>query len=127
MPTEETPVVVRTSAEANRWFREQLNKHDTHNSLRKRQSLFSDAELSTLPYRQQTRPLWPSTNGGSFISNYTVPALRASREIEQEVLQKEIRFMEGAHHDFHEIANRHQRQLLNINRALAVYMAARQL
>ena len=130
MPSEDTPVNLRSSIEAYQWRHDEIKKAvKTHVPLIRdplmRAPLFSENELSTLPYRQQNKPFaetrssWPSSNGSS---TRNVPFVKTSREIERGLLQQEIRLLEKENWDIKQRAHHNQRLLLKINKALAVNM-----
>jgi len=123
MPSEDTPVNLRSSIEAYQWRRNEIEKAVVpiiHGPLM-RPPLFSENELSTLPYRRQNEPFaetrsrWPSSNGSS---TRNVPFVKTSREIERGLLQKEIRLLEKENQDIKQRAQYNQRLMLKINKAL---------
>ena len=129
MPSEDTPVHLRSSIEAFQWRRNEIEKEVIIQVPRiplMRAPLFTENELRTLPYRQQnlpftdTRSTWPSSNGSSARH---VPCVKTSREIERGLLQDEIRLLEKENEDIKQRARHNQRLLLKINQALAVNMA----
>lgn len=61
-----------------------------------------------------------SSNGSSSTRN--IPIVQTSREIERGLFQQEIRLLEKENFDIEQRANRNQRLLLKINKALAVNM-----
>lgn len=125
MPSEDTPVNIRSSIEAYRWWSDQIE--NASSQTRVRPPLFTNEELSNLPYRRQNQPFvktrstW-SSSGSSTVTQNSF-SIVSSREIERGILQREIGLMETDHQDFKKHAHHNQRMLLNINRALAVNMA----
>lgn len=131
MPSEDTPVHLRSSIEVYQWRHDVIEKAvNTPPPLIRapliRVPLFSEHELSTLPYRKQnlpytdTRSSWPSSNGSS---TRQVPCMKTSREFERGLLQDEIRLLEKDNEDIKQRARHNQRLLLKINHALAENMA----
>ena len=159
MPSEDTPVKVRTSLEANNWWAKQMHKNVT-DSLRVESSieampqavlasrdvnfanrrcsrrsaspsiLFTDKEFATLeedlPFRKQSRPSFLfSVKSGSSSSSSTTPCLdlQSSRVVERGILQRELMDMEHHHILYKQNADKNHHRLLQINKAMAVYMA----
>ena len=129
MPSEDTPVHLRSSIEAYQWRHNEIENAVSFQVpcvTPMRAPLFTENELRTLPYRQQnlpftnTRSTWPSLSGSS---TRTVPCVKTSREFERGLLQDEIRLLEKENKDIKQRALRNQRLLIKINQALAVNMA----
>ena len=155
MPSEDTPVKIRTSLEANNWWAKQMHKsvtdslrvkssneemplqavlasRDIHFSNRRHSHrnasssiLFTEKELSDLPFRKQTGPFFLSGNGGgsSTTTSHVFPNLQSSRVVERGILQRELIDMENQHALYKQNAKNNQHRLLQINKAMAVYMA----
>lgn len=126
MPSETTPVILRSSVEASIWWSQQVD--DAVAKQQVQNTLFTDKELSTLPYRRQNAPSFGTTFFGTKSSgdsrNFGLPYVKTSREIERGILQRELQLLEQDDENFKQHAHNNQRLLLNINRALAVKMAA---
>lgn len=134
MPSEDTPVYLRSSIEACQWRHIEIQKA-LNNPIRPMNSvmhapcmrapLFTEKELKSLPYRQQDLPFtkssskWPSSNG---FSTCNAPFVKTSREIERGLFRQEIQLLEKENQDIKQRAYHNQRLLLKINKALAVNM-----
>ena len=135
MPKESQPVILRTSASANGWWAKmadaEVNK--SFRVLDGQTSLFTDYELSDLPFRKQLRPphlctlTFPAPSPPPLSSfNSSLPDITSSTEITRLVMAKEIKHMEDAQEQhLKDMAALRKKVggVFKVNRALAAFQA----